>query len=161
MDVRPAPAACLALIHEFEQGPGGGFAPIHYMDLAGRPTIGWGHRIKMPAEQSLLYIAIGQDRADELADEDLDDACGAVCRQLAGDVVAGLSDGQYAALVDLVYNIGEGNFSGSTVHRLVAGGQLELVPAEIERWTFSNGRYLPGLERRRAAEVELWNGAPA
>lgn len=156
MDVRPAPAACLDLIHEFEQGPGGGFAPIHYMDPAGRPTIGWGHRIKMPDEQSLLYIAIGQDRADELAEADLAEAAGAVCRQLAADVVAGLTDGQYAALVDLVYNIGEGNFSGSTIRQLVSAGQLENVPDEFLRWTFAGNRFMPGLQRRRDAEVALW-----
>src|SRR6266851_5188989 len=112
MDVRPAPPSCLALIHEFEQGPGGGFAPIHYLD-DGVPKIGYGHSIKMPAEHSLMFIAIGQDKADELAEADLADAAGAVCRQIASDVVAGLSDGQYAALVDLMLSMDEGQFSGS------------------------------------------------
>ncbi len=165
MDVRPAPPSCLALIHEFEQGPGGGFAPIHYLDPAGVPTIGWGHRIK-PEEQALMFTCIGQDKADALADSDLAEAAGAVCRQFAGDVVAGLSEGQYAALVDLVFNIGEGQFSGSTVHHLIGSGQLGRVPAEIERWVYAKGRFLPGLQKRRLAEVALWSldkssGGPA
>ncbi len=80
-----------------------------------------------------------------------------MCRQIASDVVAGLSDGQYAALVDLMLSMDEGQFSGSTVHLLVSSGQLGRVPAEIERWVYAKGRFLPGLQKRRLAEVALWS----
>lgn len=37
--------AALALLKNYEQGPGGGFSPVVYRCPAGHKTIGCGHRI--------------------------------------------------------------------------------------------------------------------
>lgn len=63
--------------------------------------------------------------------------------------------GQLAALTDLAYNIGLGNLKASTLRKRVLAGRWDLVPAELRKWVRGGGRVLPGLVRRRQAEIEL------
>ena len=55
------------------------------------------------------------------------------------------------------YNEGCGNVGSSTlVKRLKAGENVDTVCSEeLPKWTYSNGKQLPGLVKRRAAEVKL------
>lgn len=63
--------------------------------------------------------------------------------------------GRLAALTDLAYNIGLGNLKASTLRKRVLAGQWDLVPRELRRWVRGGGRVLPGLVRRREAEIEI------
>ena len=77
-----------------------------------------------------------------------------------------LNDNQYGALVSWAFNVGCGNSgSSSLISRLNAGEDPNTVAEqELPKWKFSGGVELPGLVRRRAAEVALFktaSGTPA
>jgi lysozyme len=69
-----------------------------------------------------------------------------------------LSQGQFDALVDFAYNAGVGALAKSTLLKKVNAEKFDEVPAEFMKWTKGGGRELPGLVRRRRAEVKLWRG---
>jgi GH24 family phage-related lysozyme (muramidase) len=75
-------------------------------------------------------------------------------------VKAKLTGNQLAALISLVYNVGTAPLRGS-VGMDIKAGKYDAVPAEMMRWVkvTSGGRVvvLPGLVRRRRAEVALWS----
>lgn len=70
-----------------------------------------------------------------------------------------LNDNQYGALVSWSYNVGCGAAKGSSLlQRLNAGESPNTVASEeLPLWNKGGGEVLPGLERRRAEEVELHN----
>lgn len=72
-----------------------------------------------------------------------------------------LNDNHYGALVSWTFNEGCGNMGGSTlVKRLNAGENPNTVAAEeLPKWNKAGGKVLPGLTRRRAAEVKLFQTA--
>lgn len=72
-----------------------------------------------------------------------------------------LNPNQYGALVSWAFNVGCGNEGSSTlVRRLNRGEEPNTVAAEeLPRWNQGDNGELPGLTRRRAAEVELFTTA--
>lgn len=64
------------------------------------------------------------------------------------------------AMIDFVFNLGEGNLATSTLLRKLNAGDYASVPAQLRRWT--KGRVkgvlkdLQGLIDRREAKVKLW-----
>src|SRR5271168_4968009 len=109
--MRPIPTEpCLGLIHAFEKGPGGSFAASAYKDPVGVWTIGWGHALPGPTDAVWT-----EAQADEQALTDLGTAAEGVYAALGGLVADGLTDGQYAALIDFAFNAGVSNFSNSTL----------------------------------------------
>ena len=155
--MRPVPAACLPLIHQFE-GNNGTFEPIRAYDPAGNPEIGWSHKLSGPADP-LWFAALDADQADALAMEDLTKAASGVCNIL-GPSVSPLTANQYAALIDFTYECGLGAFAGSTLCHFVKTGRLDLVPDQLGLWIHARvagiETVMEGMVRRRAAEVELW-----
>ena len=73
-------------------------------------------------------------------------------------IQVGLTQGQFDALVDFAYNAGVGALAKSTLLKKVNAGKFDEVPAEFMKWTKGGGKELPGLVRRRRAEVKLWRG---
>lgn len=71
-------------------------------------------------------------------------------------VTVPLTQNQFDALVSLVFNIGEGNFSKSTLLRRLNAGEREAAAGQFGRWNKSKGVELAGLTKRRAAERELF-----
>ncbi len=69
-----------------------------------------------------------------------------------------LTQGQYDALTDFVFNLGVGALHGSTLLSLLNQGQYDDVPAQIMRWDHEGQAVVPGLAARRKGEVILWNG---
>lgn len=70
---------------------------------------------------------------------------------------AKLNLNQYGALVSLAFNVGCGAMkSSSLVRRLNNGEKVSTVYSnEFPKWVHGNGKVLPGLVRRRKAEVAL------
>ena len=60
-----------------------------------------------------------------------------------------------AATVSWAYNCGLGNYRVSTFKRRVDAGDWDGAATECVKWNRANGRILPGLTRRRAAEAAL------
>lgn len=74
-------------------------------------------------------------------------------------VKVALSQCQFDALGSLVYNIGEGNFQHSSVLKFLNMGEYEKARAAFDRFVYSKGEYMKGLQRRRDAEQALWDEA--
>lgn len=68
-----------------------------------------------------------------------------------------LNANQYGALVSWAFNVGSGNVaSSSLISRMNAGeDEATVIRQELPKWNKAGGNVLPGLTRRRAAEVDL------
>jgi len=71
-------------------------------------------------------------------------------------VESDLTDGQYGALCDFVFNVGVGNFRTSTLRKRVNARDFDRVPFEFRRWVYAGGRKLSGLAKRREKEISLF-----
>jgi hypothetical protein len=76
-------------------------------------------------------------------------------------VTVPLKQGQYDALADWVFNLGEGRLQMSTLLKVLNAGSYGSVPAQLMKWAYGGGVKLPGLVTRREAEVKLFTGALA
>ena len=132
----------IALIKEFE-----GLRLKAYQCPGGVWTIGYGHTAGVKPG-----MVITKAQAEEYLKADLI----AFERYLNGLGLA-LNQNQFDALVSFIYNVGTGNFSNSTLLRKVrANPQDNSIIDEFLRWVYSKGRVLPGLQRRRLAEMKLY-----
>lgn len=113
-------------------------------------TIGWGHT----GPEVIPGLVWTQAKADaqllaDLAERELAVSC---------SVTKNVTQGQFDALVDFVYNLGAGNFEGSTLLKLVNAGDMSGAAAQFARWNRAAGKPMRGLTRRRAAEAALFAG---
>lgn len=69
-----------------------------------------------------------------------------------------LNQGQFDALVSFTYNVGEGNFTKSTLLRKLNAGDTAGAAEQFSRWVNAAGKVLPGLVKRRAAERAMFLG---
>lgn len=132
----------LHLTEEFE-----GCRLIAYQDQTGVPTLGYGH---------VQGVRLGQTCTQEQAEvwllNDLKYAEDSVNRL----VKVYLHQNQFDSLVDLVFNVGIGNFHGSTLLRLLNAGDFVGASQEFEKWNRAGGIVRDGLTRRRLAEKDLF-----
>lgn len=107
-------------------------------------TIGYGH-----TKTAHASMTITEAQAEQLLRSDLDWAEAAVNSL----VKVGLTQHQYDALVSFVFNIGETNFSTSTLLRKLNAGDYEGAANEFPRWNKQKGTVLQGLVNRRHKEM--------
>ena len=132
----------IALIKEFE-----GLRLKAYLCPGGVWTIGYGHTASVKPG-----MVISEAQAEEYLKADLV----RFERYLNGLGLA-LNKNQFDALVSFIYNVGTGNFSSSTLLRKIrVNPQDNSIMDEFLRWVYSKGRVLPGLQRRRLAEMKLY-----
>jgi lysozyme len=137
--------AGIDLIKSFE-----GLELTAYRCSSGIWTIGYGHT----GPDVKPGMTITQARADELLAQDLVRFEQAVDRLIE----PAQQQCQFDALVSFTFNCGEGALSESTMRRRMnAGEDLNTVAREeLPKWVKgANGEPLPGLVRRRDAEVAL------
>lgn len=137
----------LALIRRFE-----GFRANAYRCPAGVWTIGFGHTSMAGPPAVSPGMTIGEDEANRILAADVARFADEVGPLLARPVTAA----QFSALVSFAYNVGTPAFRRSSVLKAVNDGQPDAVPRCLRQWVKAGGRVLPGLERRRAAEAELF-----
>lgn len=65
---------------------------------------------------------------------------------------------EYDAYISLSYNIGSRAFCKSTLVQHLNNYEYEKACAEISKWSLAQGRVVPGLVKRRAAERALCMG---
>jgi lysozyme len=118
-----------------------------YLCPAGVPTIGYGH-----IKGVQMGDSITEAQAHEMLVEELEEYEGYVNTKVTVD----LNQNQFDALVSWVYNLGSGNFTGSTLLKVLNSGDYSGVPEQIMRWNKAGGRVLEGLTRRRQAEADLF-----
>jgi lysozyme len=139
-------AAGLALMKKSE-----GFRSHLYLDAAGLPTIGYGHRVLNPAS---FPNGINEEDAAVILAVDVRDAEQAVARL----VTVELSQGQFDALVDFTFNLGAGRLAVSTLLKDLNAGRYDDACKQLLRWDHAGCTELPGLKARRKAEMVLWQG---
>jgi lysozyme len=139
----------LELVKEFE-----GLRLKAYKCPAAVWTVGFGHTSAAGDPVVTSGLVITKAEAEEILKCDLVQYEDAV-RKLVKVV---LTQSQFDALVSFTYNVGEAQFSRSTLLKRVNAGRFDEVPAEFMKWIKGGGRELPGLVRRRRAEVKLWRG---
>lgn len=59
------------------------------------------------------------------------------------------------AILDFAFNCGTGALQASTLRKRINAGDVNGAKTELMRWVRGGGKVLPGLVRRRAAEVAL------
>jgi lysozyme len=118
-----------------------------YLCPAGVPTIGYGH-----IKGVQMGDSITETQAHEMLVEELEEYEGYVNTKVTVD----LNQNQFDALVSWVYKLGSGNFTGSTLLKVLNSGDYSGVPEQIMRWNKAGGRVLEGLTRRRQAEADLF-----
>lgn len=119
-----------------------------YRCPAGVWTIGYGHTKGVREGQR-----VSREEAERMLVEDLQ-----YYENMVGMLVAvPLTGDQVGALVSLAYNIGVEALRKSTVLKLINAGAKE---AEVRKawamWNKAGGKVLPGLAKRREAELALF-----
>lgn len=120
---------------------------IAYQDSKGIWTIGWGHTYDVHQGDTCT-----QAQADAWLHQDVQAAMYTVNHYVA----IHLSQDQFDALVDFVFNLGAGNFAASTMLRKLNQGDLLGTAREFERWDMAGGVHVAGLLRRRKAEESMF-----
>lgn len=171
MATRPVNTAAIELIKRFEG--------IHDNDLRAiglQPkmdplqiwTAGYGRALRDPdtgaylqgaADRAEAYRQCGsgltEAQAQEWLEEDLAESAAGVEKR----VKVVVTDNQFGALVSFAYNVGLGNFQGSTLLRHLNEGKYKAASVEFGKWTRGGGKVLPGLVKRREAERLLFLSA--
>jgi len=114
-----------------------------YRDIAGVPTIGYGHTAGVQPG-----MVCTQEQAEAWLLDDVDMAARAV-NQL---VTASLTQNEFDALVDFVFNVGIGNFRDSTLLKMLNAGDYSQAAGQFARWDKAGGVEVAGLLARRQAE---------
>ena len=131
-----------------------GFRERAYRDVAGFESIGYGHRIL----------------ATELFPNGMDEAEGAalLARDVRGAeqavqrlVRVALTQGQFDALVDFCFNLGQGRLAASTLLQDLNGGRYDAAAEQLLRWDHAGDQENAGLKARREAEFHLWHSPSA
>ena len=134
----------LALLKRFE-----GLELKAYRCPAGVWTIGYGST----GPHVKPGMVITEAQADAQLQKDLDRFEDAVAK-----AAPGCTQDQFDAMVCLAYNIGIGAFLGSTLLKLHKAGEYRRAAEAFGSWIYANGKALPGLQRRRANEADLYRG---
>lgn len=132
------------LVAKFE-----GFSPTVYRCQAGVRTIGYGHTHNVVDGQTIT-----KEDALKLLMSDL--SC--LRKALSGLVHIDVTEGQFVALLSLVYNIGVGNFRKSTLLRELNAGRIKHASEQFSHWIYVKKQPNKGLMNRREKERAVFDG---
>jgi lysozyme len=135
----------LALTEQFE-----GCRLTAYQDQVGVWTIGYGHT----GPEVVTGMTITLEQAQDFLLADVKSAAACVNKVVS----ITLTQDEFDALVDFVFNLGQGAFAHSTLLRDLNAGQLEAAAAQFQSWDKAGGAVVAGLLRRRQAETALFRG---
>ena len=133
----------LALTEQFE-----GLRLTAYQDSVGVWTIGYGHT----GPDVYPGLTITQMEAESLLLNDVGTAAASVNRL----VTVPLTQNEFDALVDFVFNLGTTNFASSTLLKDLNAGNFAAASGEFHKWDHAGGRVLVGLLKRRLGEADLF-----
>jgi lysozyme len=155
------------LMHRFE-----GFRNRPYLCPAHIWTIGYGHvlyqeQIRLPVVTDKPNVVIrkkfslrqednrvwSKEEINELFRKDVATFERGVLRLVPGVVGR---QGAFDALVSISFNFGLGNLQRSTIRMRANRGDWEGAAEAFRMWVKGGGRVLPGLVRRREAEIALF-----
>lgn len=138
--------AGLALTKSFE-----GCLLTAYADQGGVWTIGYGHT----GPGVHVGLTVTQDQADAFLESDVAGSVECVNKLVTADI----SQNQFDALVDFVFNLGCASLAQSSLLQDVNAGDFSDAAQQFLRWNHVHGVVIPGLTRRRQAEATLFGTA--
>ncbi|MBV8115073.1 MAG: lysozyme [Silvibacterium sp.] len=121
-----------------------------YQDQKGVWTIGYGHTAGVQPGQKITQL-----QAETFLLGDVGTAVN--CVNEAVEVT--LTQAQFDALVDFTFNLGAGNFEGSTLLKDINAGDFPAAIAQFKLWDHCGGVVNAGLLRRRNAEAAEFAGS--
>jgi lysozyme len=127
-----------------------GFRNHLYLDVNGHPTIGYGHRL---LHSQSFPDGIDEQQATDILRADVREAEQAVARL----VRVQLTQGQFDALVDFCFNLGQNRLAASTLLADLNTGRYSAAAEQLLLWDHAGARELPALRARREAEFHLWH----
>lgn len=145
--------AGLELIKRFE-----GFYPEAYRCPAGKWTIGYGTTALPPDGRRVQRgDVIDHDQAIELLRHDVEYMAEYINGFLVSNSIE-MNDNEFSALVSLCYNLGGGILAQShrSLHKAVMSQNREAITKAMLLYVKGGGKVLPGLVKRRQAEIELF-----
>jgi len=119
-----------------------------YPDIGGVWTIGYGHTSGVHPG-----MICTPQRAIEWLDADMKIAAACVNRYVS----VTLTQNEFDALCDFVFNLGCGDFARSTLLRLLNRGEYAEAANQFDLWDHCGGKVVAGLLRRREAEEETFS----
>jgi RHS repeat-associated protein len=129
-----------------------GYSATEYKDVAGLPTIGYGHLI-VSGEK---FGTLNKTEATDLLRRDASAAVSAVNKQ----VKVTLNQHQFDALVSFTYNVGSGGLSQSSLLKAVNKGDVHSIRKYFSLWNKATvdgvKTVVPGLTNRRTAEADMY-----
>jgi len=128
-----------------------GFRARVYLDVAGIPTVVYGHRLIHP--ESFLN-GVDEPEAGHILACDVRESEEDVTRL----VKVPLTQGQFDALVDFTFNLGVGQLANSTLLKYLNAGRYDDAAEQLLLWDHVGAKELSALKARREAEVALWKG---
>lgn len=118
-----------------------------YLCPAGVWTIGYGHTagvysgMKITAAKAEAYL-----KADLVEFEN----------SVNNLVKVKITQNMFDALVSFAFNLGSGSLANSTLLAQLNKGNVKMAANEFDKWIYADGKILPGLVDRRAAEKKLF-----
>lgn len=144
MSARKVNKKGLDLIKSFE-----GCKLTSYLCPAGVWTIGYGHTYGVKEGQTIT-----QAQAESLLKSDLSKYENGVVEAIKGSEI---NENQFSALVSFAYNCGVGALKKSTLlKKLLINPEDTTIRDEFMKYVNGGGKVLPGLQRRRTAEADLY-----
>jgi lysozyme len=131
-----------------------GFRAKPYLCPAGIPTIGYGSTYYGHAKKVTLNdLPISQKEANALLMHELQYTF--LPGVLRNCPILVLDEKKCNAIVDFCYNLGVGRLQTSTLKRKINAQDWDGAKEQLMLWTKAGGKILPGLLKRRQAEVML------
>jgi lysozyme len=120
-----------------------------YKCAGGRWTIGYGHTKGVREGQR-----IDERTASRLLEEDVEYFESFLAKEPYAEDI---TQGQWDALVDFLFNLGVGNFLSSTLRkRIIEDVDHDDIPNQFRRWNKAGGKVLMGLVKRREWEAQMY-----
>lgn len=132
--------AVIGLVAGFE-----GLRNYAYKDAVGIPTICYGYTHQ---------VMLGQYKPTAECERLLQYEIEAAYIGLRSCVDVKLTPGERIAYTSLVYNIGASKFCDSTIVKKLHSGDRVGACQELPKWVYAKGQRLPGLVKRRDAELK-------
>lgn len=131
-----------------------GFSAKPYICPAGYPTIGYGTVYKPDGTKVTMQDEpISKELANDWLMGELQNNYMTGVLKASPILIA--NERLLAAITDFAYNLGVGRYRASTLKRRVDSNDLLGVETELKKWTKGGGKTLPGLVKRRQAEIDL------
>ena len=131
-----------SLIRQFE-----GLKLTAYRCPAGAWTVGYGHTSGV-----VPGMTITKEQAEKFLKKDIETA-----ENIVNAECPNLRQCQFDALVSFVFNVGVCNFRKSTLlKKIKANPDDNSIMDEFLRWVYAKSVVLPGLQKRRLAEMRLY-----